>query len=117
MGCRRSHEGNPRHHSILGSATRAAARAGNTRCRTGFEELPGAFVQTIEPVLRLILMGDSSDTHALRAQATLLGWDVLLFEAGPVTAEVLDDRTAVVIATHNFGRDCAILRDLLPAGL
>ena len=30
---------------------------------------------------------------------------------------MLDDRTAVVVATHNFGRDCAALRDLLPAGL
>jgi xanthine dehydrogenase accessory factor len=83
----------------------------------GFEEVSGAFVETIEPTLRLILIGDSSDTAALRAHATLLGWDVLRFDAGPVAAEMLDDRVAVVIATHNFGRDCAILRDLLPAGL
>lgn len=83
----------------------------------GFKEASGAFVQTIEPTLRLILIGDSSDTSALRALATLLGWDVLHFDAGPVPTQVLDDRTAVVIATHNFGRDCAILRDLLPAGL
>jgi xanthine/CO dehydrogenase XdhC/CoxF family maturation factor len=82
-----------------------------------FEEVPGAFVQTIEPALRLILIGDSSETAALRAYATLLGWDVLLFDARSIMGEMLDHRTAVVVATHNFGRDCAILRDLLPAGL
>jgi xanthine dehydrogenase accessory factor len=30
---------------------------------------------------------------------------------------LIDDRTAVVIATHNFGRDCAALRHLLPSDL
>jgi xanthine/CO dehydrogenase XdhC/CoxF family maturation factor len=82
-----------------------------------FESVAGAFAQTIEPCLRLILLGDSSDTLALRAHAALLGWDVLQFEAAPVPADMLDERTAVVVATHNFGRDCAALRDLLPAGL
>ena len=38
-------------------------------------------------------------------------------DAAPVPPELLDGRTAVVIATHNFGRDCAALRDLLPAGV
>jgi len=83
----------------------------------GFEEVSGAFEQTIEPVLRLILIGDSSDTVALRAYATLLGWDVIQTDTVRMPTEIVDDRTAVVLATHNFGRDCAALRDLLPAGL
>ncbi|HZJ16549.1 MAG TPA: XdhC family protein [Chthoniobacteraceae bacterium] len=83
----------------------------------GFDCVAGSFVQTIEPVLRLIVIGDSSDTVALRAQAALLGWDVLQYEAAPLSAEMIDDRTAVVLATHNFGRDCAALRDLLPTAL
>jgi xanthine/CO dehydrogenase XdhC/CoxF family maturation factor len=83
----------------------------------GFDSIPGSFVQSIEPSLRLILLGDSSDTIALRAQATLLGWDVLQSDAAPLPADVIDERTAVVVATHNFGRDCAALRDLLPASL
>lgn len=82
----------------------------------GFQEV-GSFVQTIEPVLRLILIGDGSDTVALHAHAALLGWEILGWEAAPVPADKLDGRTAVVIATHNFGRDCAALRDLLPVGL
>jgi xanthine dehydrogenase accessory factor len=83
----------------------------------GFEAGAESFVQTIEPCLRLVLIGDSSDTVALRAQAALLGWDVLQTEAAPLPANIIDDRTAVVVATHNFGRDCAALRELLPAGL
>lgn len=83
----------------------------------GSDTSPGSYVQTIEPALRLILMGDSSDTLALRAQAALLGWNVVQCEAPPVPRYLIDDRTAVVVATHNFGRDCATLRDLLPEGL
>jgi xanthine/CO dehydrogenase XdhC/CoxF family maturation factor len=80
------------------------------------EDVSDAFVQVIEPVLRLIVIGDGSDSIALRAQANLLGWDVLQLEAAPVPAGILDERTAVVLATHNYGRDCSALRDLLPAG-
>lgn len=83
----------------------------------GFETTYGAFVQTIEPVLRLILVGNGAETVALRGHATLLGWDLVHLEAGPVAAEMLDERTAVVLATHHFGRDCAALRELLPVGL
>lgn len=87
-----------------------------TRIAT-FDQVAGAFTQTIEPEIRLVLLGDSSDTWALRTQAILLGWDVLQWDCGPLAARVFDDRTAVVVATHNFGRDCALLRELLPAGL
>jgi xanthine dehydrogenase accessory factor len=82
-----------------------------------FNEVADSFAQTIEPVLRLILIGDSADTVALRAHAALLGWDVLQLEAAPGPANMLDERTAVVVATHHFGRDCAALRELLPIGL
>jgi xanthine dehydrogenase accessory factor len=81
------------------------------------EGFAGSFVQTIEPALRLIVIGDSPDTAALRAQAELLDWEVRQYDSPPVPPGLIDGRTAVVIATHNFGRDCAALRDLLPAGL
>ena len=84
---------------------------------TGFEATAGAFGQLIEPALRLILIGNGADTEALRAHAQLLGWDVFNYDAPPVEKGMYDARTAVVIATHNFGRDCAALRDLLPLGL
>lgn len=75
---------------------------------------PAAFVQTLQPPIRLILIGDSSDTDALHAHATLLGWEILHYPAPPVPLEQLDARTAIVLATHNYGRDCAALRQLLP---
>ncbi|WP_395739200.1 XdhC family protein [Prosthecobacter sp.] len=83
----------------------------------GFHTRSDSFVQNLEPVLRLVLVGDSSDTIALRTQAALLGWNILQYEAPPVPADAIDNRTAVVVATHHFGRDCAALRDLLPTQL
>lgn len=83
----------------------------------GFKNTPGAFVQTIEPFLRLMLIGNGAEAIALRAHAALLGWDVLHYEAVPESPEMFDDRTAVVLATHHFGRDCTALRELLPRGL
>jgi xanthine dehydrogenase accessory factor len=65
-----------------------------------YEDVGGCFVQTVEPVLRLILIGDSSDTVALHAQAALLGWNVLQYEAAPLPPDMIDDRTAVRSGTE-----------------
>ena len=75
------------------------------------------FVQTIQPPIRLLLIGDGADAHALTAQAQLLGWDVHLIPAITELRLALDERTAAIIATHNFGRDCAALRHLLALAL
>ena len=77
----------------------------------------GAFRQRIEPTLRLIIFGDGPDTAALSAQCHLLGWDVDRVESVTALQPEVDDRTAVVISTHNYGRDCAALRYFLPLGL
>jgi xanthine/CO dehydrogenase XdhC/CoxF family maturation factor len=74
-------------------------------------------VQTIHPPIRLIVIGDGADALALQAQAELLGWDVHFVTAITELDLVIDHRTALIIATHNFGRDCASLRHLLPLGL
>ena len=87
-----------------------------SRIVSGFVE-PAAFVQTIEPTLRLFVIGTEADALALRNQASLLGWETFLIEAIPQLRELPDSRSAAVVATHNFGRDCAALRVLLPLGL
>jgi xanthine/CO dehydrogenase XdhC/CoxF family maturation factor len=87
-----------------------------SRIAAGFIE-PGAFVQTIEPTLRLFIVGLGPDAIALRKHAGLLGWETLMMEAIPQLPELPDQRSAAVVATHNFGRDCAALRVLLPLGL
>lgn len=83
---------------------------------TEFEE-GNAFVQTIHPAIRLLVVGDGADAHALRAQAQLLGWDQHVVPAITELRVAIDDQTSAVIATHNFGRDCAALRYLLPLGM
>ena len=75
------------------------------------------FVQTIHPAIQLVTVGDGPDVRALTAQARLLGWDVHVVPTIRDLSVKIDDWTAVVIATHNFGRDCAALRHLLPMGL
>ncbi|MFL6543510.1 MAG: XdhC family protein [Chthoniobacterales bacterium] len=89
----------------------------NIARREPFEIAAGEFVQTIEPVIRLLIFGDGPDTAALLRHAQLLGWDSHSFSAITELRIEIDDRTAAVIATHNFGRDCAALRHLLPLGL
>ena len=76
-----------------------------------------AFVQRIEPAIRLLIFGEGTDADALAAQAQLLGWEVYVLPSITELRVGIDHRTAVVIATHNFGRDCAALRQLLPLGL
>ncbi len=85
--------------------------------REQFEITAESFVQTIEPALQLLIFGDGPDAEALSRQAQLLGWDVHLFSAITELRATPDYRTAAVVATHNFGRDCAALRHLLPLGL
>jgi xanthine dehydrogenase accessory factor len=87
-----------------------------TRLANEFCE-PRAFVQMIAPTLRLTIVGGGNEATALANQAQLLGWEVFVIEAIPLLRETVDERTAAVVATHNFGRDCAALRYLLPLGL
>lgn len=87
-----------------------------THISHGYVE-PGAFIQTVESPLRVIIVGAGPGAIALRAHATLLGWEVIVIHAISELHKEPDERTAVVVATHNFGRDCAALRYLLPLGL
>jgi xanthine dehydrogenase accessory factor len=89
----------------------------NISRREPFEMVAGDFVQTIEPAIRLVILGDAADATALAAHAHLLGWETQTFSAIAELQIEFDHRTAAVIATHNFGRDCAALRYLLPLGL
>jgi xanthine dehydrogenase accessory factor len=87
-----------------------------SRMATGFVE-PGAFVQTIDPALRLLIVGSGPDAIALRRHAALLGWETVMIETITELPVLPDQWTAAVVLTHNFGRDCAALRHLLPLGL
>jgi xanthine dehydrogenase accessory factor len=119
----------------------AAAAAGEllARERSEIRELaPGvrAFVEVLEPPLRLLVCGAGHDAAPLVKQAAALGWspivvddrpeflnrerfpeaaDFVLVERPDKMAEVapVDNRTHVVVMTHNFLRDKEYVRSLV----
>lgn len=124
------------------SVDRAAAEAGAELLgaeRSEVHELPQgvrAFVEVLEPPLRLVICGAGHDVAPLVAAAANLGWSPILVDdrpafltherfaqaAGFVALErpdevgecaPLDERTYVVVMTHNFLRDKDYLRELL----
>ncbi len=95
-----------------------------------------AFVEILDPPLRLVICGAGHDAVPLVRAASLLGWNVTVVDDRPAflnrerfpdvhgfasvddPSEVaqtvtVDARTFVVVMTHNFLRDKAYLRGLL----
>lgn len=95
------------------------------------------FVEYLAPVLRLIICGAGADALPVMRFARELGWHVVVVDHRPelaiserlpeadeillarpeaVAAELqIDDRTAVVILTHNWHHDLELLKVLLPS--
>ena len=76
-----------------------------------------AFVQEILPSLQLLVIGDGPDCVALRQFSSALGWSWRQVENASQLRGGYDEWTAALVKTHNFGRDFAALRALLPMGL
>lgn len=95
-----------------------------------------AFVEILDPPLRLVICGAGHDAVPLVRAASLLGWNVTVVDDRPAflnrerfpeahgfasvddasdvaEAITIDARTFVVVMTHNFLRDKAYLRGLL----
>jgi xanthine dehydrogenase accessory factor len=81
------------------------------------KEIPDTFVQRIMPPVQLLVIGDGPDSGALRSFSQTLGWKLVQLESATELADSYDERTAAIVKTHNYGRDCAALRALLPLGL
>jgi xanthine dehydrogenase accessory factor len=79
-------------------------------------EKPGVFVQTIPLPVRLLLFGSGPEIQPLRFFAAGLGWEIRDYSHPNDLEEnfVIDDQTAAVVMTHNFGRDLAALDRLMP---
>lgn len=75
------------------------------------------FVQRIEPPIQLLLFGQGPDSTPIRAFAEMLGWTVREFHHAAELPTAADARTAAVVKSHNYGRDCAVLRQLLQLDL
>jgi xanthine dehydrogenase accessory factor len=74
-------------------------------------------LQRIDPPLRLLIVGDGPDSASLFAFASALGWAVTLAQGASELKPTYDEWTAAIVKTHNYGRDFAALRALLPCGL
>jgi xanthine dehydrogenase accessory factor len=76
-----------------------------------------AFVQEIEPAIRLLIFGEGPDSRPLRAFAEILGWEVFEIEHATGLANHGDQWTAAIVKSHNYGRDFAALCQLLKLDL
>jgi xanthine dehydrogenase accessory factor len=77
----------------------------------------GAFVQEIEPAIRLLIFGEGPDSVPLRAFAEILGWEVCEIDQPADLASHADSRSAAIVKSHNYGRDFAALCALLKLDL
>jgi xanthine dehydrogenase accessory factor len=118
-----------------------AALTGLRDERSEVRELaPGvrAFVEVLEPPLRLVICGAGHDAIPLVRTASVLGWNVVVVDDRPAflsperlpearalvpvdgpalaaKAAGVDDRTFAVVMTHNFLKDRGYVRSLLAA--
>lgn len=84
---------------------------------------PRVLRQQVDRTPRLLLVGDGDDARTLAKIAVLAHWEVQAVapEESQFAPERLrercppDERTAVVLLTHNLGHDVACLSTLLPA--
>jgi xanthine/CO dehydrogenase XdhC/CoxF family maturation factor len=126
--------------TIDGEATVVAKElltAGRSEIRT-LAHATRVFVEILEPPLRLVVCGAGHDAIPLVRAATSIGWRAIVVDDRPgfltedrfpeahafvgvdAPAQVadrapLDDRTCVVVMTHNYLRDRDYLRGLLHA--
>ncbi|MEO0797469.1 MAG: XdhC family protein [Verrucomicrobiota bacterium] len=73
--------------------------------------------QTIEPPIKLVTFGKWPDSCASIAIAKQLGWHTKVFGDNETLLsqfrQEIDERTALLIATHNLAQDVSILRAVL----
>jgi xanthine dehydrogenase accessory factor len=124
--------------AALDAAAAEAARAQLRDERSEVRELADgvrAFVEVLDPPLRLVVCGAGHDAIPLVRAASVLGWNVAVIDDRPMfltadrfpgaafvpvedpgaaaKAAGVDDRTFAVVMTHQFLKDKAYVRSLL----
>ncbi|SEO36254.1 Xanthine and CO dehydrogenase maturation factor, XdhC/CoxF family [Mucilaginibacter gossypiicola] len=94
-----------------------------------------AFIEYIKPVISLVIVGAGNDAVPLTRIASVLGWDITIIDgranyaasqrfplanriitakpAGVLQHIEINDRTAVVLMTHNYNYEIALLKEIL----
>ena len=97
------------------------------------------FIELLQPAVSLIIFGAGNDAIPLVEFAAVLGWhttlidgranyavsgrfplakNIIIAKAEQALSHILpDDRTAIILMTHNYNYDQAVLRQLLPLKL
>jgi xanthine dehydrogenase accessory factor len=97
------------------------------------------FIELLQPAVSLVIFGAGNDAIPLVQFASVLGWYITLVDGRanyavadrfPLAKKIiiakpehallqltLDDRTVVILMTHNYNYDMAMLRQLLPLEL
>lgn len=75
------------------------------------------FLQEIYPPLRLLIFGHGPDSEPLHELSESLGWRPIEVIDPHAWSIVPDDWTVAIVKSHNYGRDFAALRKLLPMNL
>lgn len=108
-------------------------RSSITKVYRNEDELTG-FIELLEPTISLIVTGAGNDTIPLMHLSDILGWDMTIIdcrskylteERFPGVNKIIasepedvmsrlspDDRTAIILMTHNYNYDFGILREL-----
>lgn len=98
-------------------ATAFAGECASRLVSSADEVTDGELRQRIEPPPQLLIVGTGPDSIAMDAFAEALGWLVRPIESAGELDGPYDEWTAAIVKTHNYGRDFAALRTLLPLGL
>jgi len=124
----------PEMHDRLLSETQAAYQRGDSFFKAFDQSLTG-FVEYFNTPPSLIIAGAGNDTIPLTEMASVLGWDVTVVDgrAGHATRQrfpkagkvlvsraedvlkhiTVDERTFILLMTHNYNYDLALLKQLL----
>jgi xanthine/CO dehydrogenase XdhC/CoxF family maturation factor len=74
-------------------------------------------IREIHPPIRLIVFGEGRDSVPLHSLANSLGWEIVEIAAANELPSAVDEWTAAIVKSHNYGRDFTALQKLLPLDL
>lgn len=95
----------------------SAQKMGSRIVKTEEEIVAGSLQHRIDPSIQLMVIGGGHDSIPFRPLCKLLGWDLFGAETVADLSREPDAWTAMVVKTHNYGRDFAALQKFVPMGL
>ena len=134
-------QGHPPHYDLQQSLLTDADKALRTKTSAikNYRGGLSAFVEVLQPAVSLVIVGAGNDAIPLMELAAVLGWqttivdgrahyatkarfsaakEILITKAEEALPQLSpDERTIVVLMTHNYHYDLTLLRDLLPLEL